>query len=170
MPPRHWLFKSEPDVFGWDHLVAAPGETTAWDGVRNYQARNLLRDEIKVGDLGFFYHSRASPPCVVGIVEVVRAGYPDPTQFDPSAKYYDPKSDPEAPRWYVVDVRALRKLARPVALGELKAEPSLENMMVTQKGARLSVQPVTAEEWAQVIALSEAPAQGRPSSRGQATS
>lgn len=157
MARRYWLFKSEPDVFGWDHLIASPGRTTPWDGVRNYQARNLLRDEIAKGDWGFFYHSRTHPPHIVGTVEVTRSGYPDPTQHDPSAKYYDPKSDPEDPRWFVVDVRAKAKLKRIVSLPELKATPDLESMMVTRKGARLSVQPVTKEEWDLVMALSKSP-------------
>jgi predicted RNA-binding protein with PUA-like domain len=152
---KYWLFKSEPDVFGWDDLLACPDQTTHWDGVRNYQARNILRDEIQEGDLGFFYHSRTNPPHVVGIVEVTRSGYPDPTQHDPSEKYYDPKSDPENPRWYVVDVKAKQKLKRPVPLPELKATPGLEHMKVVQKGARLSVQPVRPEEWEIVVAASE---------------
>ena len=151
MAKRYWLFKSEPDVFGWDHLEALPNQTTHWDGVRNYQARNLLRDEIKEGDLGFFYHSRTNPPHVVGVVEVTRSGYPDPTQHDPDAKYYDPKSDPENPRWYVVDVKAKKKLPRTVSLAELKETPGLEAMKLTQKGSRLSGQPVTPEEWAIVL-------------------
>lgn len=155
MPRKYWLFKSEPDVFGWDHLVACPNQTTHWDGVRNYQARNLLRDEIQVGDAGFFYHSRTNPPHLVGIVEVTRSGYPDPTQFDPDEKYYDPKATAEKPRWYVVDVKAVRKLSRIVPLAELKATPGLEEMGVTQKGARLSVQPVTPEEWSIVVQLLE---------------
>lgn len=153
MTQRCWLFKSEPDVFGWDHLVSGPNQTTHWDGVRNYQARNLLRDEIKKGDLGFFYHSRTKPPHIVGVVEVTSDGYPDPTQFDPSAKYYDPKSQPEAPRWYVVDVKAKSKFGRTISLDELKKTPGLEDMMVIQKGARLSVQPVTQVEWDTIIAL-----------------
>ncbi|MBX2810897.1 MAG: EVE domain-containing protein [Myxococcales bacterium] len=153
MARRYWLFKSEPDVFGWDHLRSCPDQTTHWDGVRNYQARNLLRDEIQEGDLGFFYHSRTTPPHIVGTVEVTRAGYPDPTQFDPKAKYFDPKSNPEAPRWYVVDVRAAKLLPRVVSLEELKQEQALSSMMVVQKGARLSVQPVTAREWEIVIQM-----------------
>lgn len=151
--PRHWLFKSEPDVFGWDHLLALPNQTSPWDGVRNYQARNLLRDEIQMGDLGFFYHSRTDPPHIIGLVEVTRAGYPDPTQHDPSAKYFDPKSDPAAPRWFAVDVKAKERLARPVSLAEMKADPALAAMRVVQKGSRLSVQPVLPGEWARVLEL-----------------
>lgn len=155
MARRYWLFKSEPDVFGWDHLMASPGQTTHWDGVRNYQARNLLRDEIREGDWGFFYHSRTNPPHIVGTVEVTRSGYPDPTQHDPEQKYYDPKSDPQNPRWYVVDVRAKSKLPRIIPLAELKQTPGLESMKLTQKGSRLSVQPVTPEEWDIVMAIAK---------------
>ena len=162
MPRRYWLFKSEPDVFGWDHLLASPDQTTLWDGVRNHQARNLLRDEIQPGDLGFFYHSRTDPPHIVGIVEVVRSGYPDPTQYDPNEKYYDPKAVPDQPRWYVVDVKAVRRLERRISLGELKETPALEGMMVVRKGARLSVQPVSQEHWDLVLAL----AARNPSSDG----
>lgn len=134
--------------------MASPKQTTHWDGVRNYTARNLLRDVIKKGDWGFFYHSRTKPPHVFGVVEVTRSGYPDPTQFDPGQKYFDPKSNPDDPRWYVVDVKAKQPLKRPVSLPELKGAPGLEEMMVTQKGARLSVQPVTKAEWDIVMALS----------------
>ena len=153
MARRYWLFKSEPDVFGWSHLLQSPDKTTPWDGVRNYQARNLLRDKIQVGDRGFFYHSRTKPPHIVGVVEITRSGYPDVTQFDPKAKYYDPKANPDEPRWFVVDVRAVAALARPVDLTELKDTPGLESMVVIQKGARLSVQPVTEEEWEIVLRL-----------------
>lgn len=158
MARRYWLFKSEPDVFGWNHLLACPDQTDHWDGVRNYQARNLLRDEIKKGDWGFFYHSRTNPPHIVGTVEITRGGYPDPTQFDTEQKYYDPKSDPKNPRWFVVDVKAKKKLARTISLAELKEAPGLEEMRVTQKGSRLSVQPVTKEEWDVVMALAKSPA------------
>lgn len=144
---QYWLFKSEPDVFGWDHLVACPKKTTPWDGVRNYQARNLLRDEIQKGDFGFFYHSRVNPPGIVGTVKVVRSGYPDPTQHNPEEKYYDPKSDPNNPRWFVVDVQAQERFQHPVALPVLKETAGLESMMVIRKGARLSVQPVSQSEW-----------------------
>ncbi|MCA9539305.1 MAG: EVE domain-containing protein, partial [Myxococcales bacterium] len=139
MARRHWLFKSEPDVYGFAHLLAEPDRTTLWDGVRNYQARNLLRDEVQVGDLVLFYHSQSDPPHVAGVCEVVRAGYPDPTQFDPASKYHDEKATPAAPRWFVVDVRAVAPLMRPVALAELKADPRLEGLLVIRKGQRLSV-------------------------------
>ena len=158
MSRRYWLFKTEPDVFGWDHLLACPSETTPWDGVRNYQARNLLRDEIKVGDLGFFYHSRVNPPHIAGVVEVTRSGYPDPTQFDPKEKYFDPKSSPDAPRWFVVDVQACYRLIRTVSLPELKEAPELQDMKLVQRGSRLSVQPVRPKEWEAVLARAKIPA------------
>ncbi|MGD2018758.1 MAG: EVE domain-containing protein, partial [Planctomycetota bacterium] len=104
--PSYWLMKSEPDVYSYAHLEAAPERTTLWDGVRNYQARNMMRDEMKVGDLVLYYHSNTKPPGVVGVARVVREGYPDPTQFDPKDSHFDPKSDPENPRWYVVDIQA----------------------------------------------------------------
>ena len=155
MPPRkrYWLVKSEPDVFSFDDLWKAPKRTTHWDGVRNYQARNLLRDEMRVGDGVLYYHSNADPPGVAGVAQVARAGYPDPTQFDPADAHYDPKSNPDDPRWYVVDVRAVQKLPRFVPLGELKAHPKLASMVVVQRASRLSVQPVSAEEWRSVLAL-----------------
>ena len=123
MPKRYWLMKTEPDVFGLSHLKRCKNKTTIWDGVRNYQARNLLRDDIQVGDGVLFYHSRVNPPEVVALAKVVRAGYPDPTQFDPKEKYYDPKSDPENPRWFAVDVQLDRELKRPVTLPEIKETP-----------------------------------------------
>ena len=151
--PRRWLFKSEPDVFSIDDLAAAPDRTTFWDGVRNYQARNLLRDDIQPGDGVLYYHSGANPPHVAGVAEVVRGGYPDPTQFDPASPYHDPGSSADEPRWYCVDVRFVERFARPVTLAELKAAPALSAMMVTQRGARLSVQPVTEKEWAAVLKM-----------------
>jgi predicted RNA-binding protein with PUA-like domain len=150
---NHWLFKSEPDAFGYDDLEARPGKTEPWDGVRNYQARNFMRDDAKVGDLVLFYHSRCDPPHVAGIAEVASEPYPDPTQFDPDSKYFDPKSTPEEPRWFLVDVRAVRKLERPVSLAELKANPALSEMVVTQKGSRLSIQPVREDEYREVLAM-----------------
>jgi len=150
---NHWLFKSEPDVFGIDDLAARPKRTEPWDGVRNYQARNMMRDQMAVGDLAFFYHSNCKEPGIVGIMEVVRAGYPDPTAFDPEAKYYDPKSDPDKPRWYLVDVRFVRKFGRTITLEELKADPSLEGMPLVRRGNRLSVMPVSPEQWEHILSL-----------------
>jgi predicted RNA-binding protein with PUA-like domain len=145
--------KSEPDVFGLADLARSPAQTTRWDGVRNYQARNLLRDEIRVGDRVLFYHSRADPPAVVGTARVVCAGYPDPTQFDRRSKYHDPASLPEAPRWYAVDIRLEEEFSRPVTLPELRRIPGLEQMVLLRKGSRLSVQPVRPEEWKIVLRL-----------------
>jgi predicted RNA-binding protein with PUA-like domain len=154
---HHWLVKSEPETFSWNDLWKAPRRTTGWDGVRNYQARNMLRDEMKKGDLVFFYHSSTDPNAIVGICEVARDGYPDPSQFDRGAKYFDPKSDPDEPRWYMVDLRAREPLARPVTLAELRGAPGLEGMTLLKKGSRLSVQPVTADEWKAVLAIAETP-------------
>jgi predicted RNA-binding protein with PUA-like domain len=150
---RYWLLKSEPAVFSFDDLVAAPGRTTAWEGVRNYQARNFLRDDVHVGDLVLFYHSSAAPPAVAGVATIVRAAYPDPTQFDAASDHHDPGSDPAAPRWLAVDVAAVAALPEPVPIATLKAQPELAAMAVVQRGQRLSVQPVTAAEFATVLRL-----------------
>jgi predicted RNA-binding protein with PUA-like domain len=151
---RHWLLKSEPDVFGIDDLAAAPGRTTHWDGVRNYQARNFMRDEMKRGDLAFFYHSSCAEPAIVGIVKVVKAGYPDHTAFDSRDPHYDPGSNPDAPRWYMVDVKLERKLKRPITLVELKqhADAELAGFALLRRGNRLSVLPVSDEHWRFIIA------------------
>jgi predicted RNA-binding protein with PUA-like domain len=150
---RHWLLKTEPQAFSFDDLLAAPKRTTGWGGVRNYQARNLLRDELKKGDLALIYHSNADPPCVVGEAEVVREGYPDPTQFDAQDDHFDGKSPPEAPRWFQVDVRALRKLAKPVGLPTIRTTKALSSMALIQRGQRLSVQPVSPAEYKAILAL-----------------
>jgi predicted RNA-binding protein with PUA-like domain len=152
-PRRHWLVKSEPDAFSFDDLLASPDRTTGWSGVRNYQARNFMRDDMKKGDLVFFYHSSAEPTAIVGVAEVVREGYPDPTAFDPRDSHFDPKSKPDAPTWIMVDIRAVRKLARQVTLADLKAVQGLEGMVLLQRGSRLSVQPVSAQEWEIVYSL-----------------
>ena len=144
---RHWLVKTEPAVFSYDDLARSP-KPTVWDGVRNYQARNYLRDELKPGDLVLVYHSNAEPPAVVGLARVVREGHPDPTQFDPQDPHFDPKSTREAPRWFAVDLKAVAKLKRPLPLAELRQVPGLARMMLLQKGSRLSVQPVTGPELA----------------------
>jgi predicted RNA-binding protein with PUA-like domain len=151
--PRHWLVKSEPDRFSWDDLWRAPRRTTCWDGVRNYQARNMIRDQMRKGDLVFFYHSSTDPQAIVGIAEVTREGYPDHTAFDPREDHFDAKSDPDAPTWYMVDIRAREPLKRPVTLAELRRAPGLEGMTLLQKGSRLSVQPVSPEEWEIVYRL-----------------
>jgi len=152
---RYWLMKSEPDVFGIHDLERRPGGTEPWDGVRNYQARNFMRDDMQPGDGVLFYHSNSDPPGVAGLAEVVRAGYPDPTAFDPAHIHYDAKSDPASPRWFMVDVRHLHTFARLIPLEELRRTPGLEDMAVVRKGQRLSVQPVTAAEWEIVRALGE---------------
>lgn len=150
---NYWLFKSEPDVFGIDHLKAMPGQTEHWDGIRNYQARNMLRDDIRPGDQVFFYHSNCKEPAIVGIMEVTREGYPDHTAFDPEQHYYDPKSDPGNPRWYMVDVKFVRDLKRPVTLQELKQLPELEEMPLVRRGNRLSIMPVSKEHWELILDL-----------------
>jgi predicted RNA-binding protein with PUA-like domain len=153
MARRYWLMKSEPEVFSIQDLARAKDQTTFWDGVRNYQARNLLRDEVKRGDGVLYYHSNADPPAVAGTATVVREGYPDPTQFDPKSDYHDPGARPDEPRWYAVDVKLDEIFARPVGLDELRTIPSLRGMVLLQKGSRLSVQPVTADEWKVVTKL-----------------
>lgn len=147
MPARqYWLVKSEPDVFSYDDLAAAPGGTTHWDGVRNYAARNHLRAMHK-GDLVLYYHSMGSPTAVVGVAEVVREAYPDHTALDPNDPHFDPKSRKEEPTWFMVDLKAVKKLPRPITLEEIKQTKGLENMALVRIG-RLSVSPVTAREFA----------------------
>ena len=155
---RYWLLKSEPESFSFDDLLASPRRTSGWDGVRNYQARNFMRDDMKKGDLAFFYHSSVDPSQIVGIAEVVRESYPDHTAFDADDSHFDPKSKPDAPTWMMVDIRAVRPLAKPLALGDLRGVKGLESMVLLQKGSRLSVQPVTAAEWAIVCKLGGVPA------------
>ena len=142
MATQYWLFKSEPHVFSIDGLRDAPDSTTYWDGVRNYQARNFLRDQIKVGDKVLYYHSNCDEIGIVGTAEVVREGYPDHTALDPESHYHDPKASQEKPIWYMVDIKWQQKFKRTVTLQELKAEPALGEMKVVQRGQRLSVQPV----------------------------
>ena len=149
--PRHWLMKSEPEVFSIEDLERVG--RAPWDGVRNYQARNFLRDVMRPGDLALFYHSNAAPPGVVGVARVAGPARPDPTALDPGHDGYDPKSDPAAPRWFLVDVDFVARLPRPVTLDALKAEPALKDMLVVQRGQRLSVQPVTPAEFARVLAM-----------------
>ena len=139
--------KSEPSVFGIDNLAACPKQTTHWDGVRNYQARNMMRDQMKPGDLAFFYHSNCKEPGIVGVMEVVREGYPDFTAFDPDSQYFDPKSSPDKPRWFMVDVKLAGKFDRTISLSELKSYPELEGFKLLQRGNRLSVMPVEAQHW-----------------------
>lgn len=147
MPARrnYWLMKSEPDAYSWDDLVR--DKRTHWDGVRNYQARNLMRDEFGEGDGVLYYHSNAKPMCIAGIAKVVKAGYPDPSAFDKKSKYFDPDSDPDDPTWICVDIAPVRAFPEPITRDQLKAEPKLAEMMVLQRGARLSVQPVSSAHW-----------------------
>jgi predicted RNA-binding protein with PUA-like domain len=148
----YWLFKTEPGCFSLDDLKARPNMTEHWDGVRNYQARNFLRDSIKVGDRVLFYHSNIPEPAVVGISEVVREGYPDFTALDPTSEHFDPKSSPDNPIWHMVDVRYLEPLPRPVTLEQIKANPLLASMPLVKR-SRLSIQPVTAEEWRIILTM-----------------
>jgi predicted RNA-binding protein with PUA-like domain len=150
-----WLFKSEPSCFSIDDLSKRPKQTAAWDGVRNYQVRNMLRDEIKPGDQVFFYHSSCTPPGIAGVVEVVKAGYPDHTAWDIHSDHFDPGSTPENPRWYMVDVKLIEKFPRLITLEEIKRQPQLKNMLILRKGNRLSITPVTKEEWKAVRSLAE---------------
>jgi Uncharacterized conserved protein len=151
--------ESEPDAFGIDDLAARPSQTEPWDGVRNYQARNMMRDAMRVGDTVFFYHSNTKVPGIVGIAEVVREGYPDHTAFDPDAKYYDPKSDPGNPRWFMVDLKYVRHLRRTITLTELRAlgqrdpDGPLADFPLVRRGNRLSIMPVTAAQWALILSL-----------------
>ncbi len=150
--PRFWLFKSEPEVYSFSDLER--DRRTHWEGVRNYQARNLLRDDVQEGDGVLFYHSNAKPLAIAGVAKVVKAGYPDHTATDPDAKYFDAKSDPEDPRWFMVDVVPVARFDPPVLRGDLMGVKELEEMLLLQRGSRLSVQPVTAKEWKKVLSLS----------------
>jgi predicted RNA-binding protein with PUA-like domain len=152
---RYWLMKSEPDEFSIDDLVRAPKQTTAWFGVRNYQARNFMRDGMKPGDRAFFYHSSCPEPGIAGVVEVSAPAHPDPTQFDPKSDYYDAKSTREAPRWMCVDVKLVEK-TRLVPLAELREHPALADMVILRRGNRLSITPVTPGEWKAVVKLAGA--------------
>lgn len=149
----YWLMKSEPDVFGINDLCNKPGQTEHWDGVRNYQARNMMRDNMKLGDQAFFYHSNCDQPGIVGIMEVVKEGYPDHTAFDPEDIHFDPKSDPAKPRWMMIDIKYVRALSRTITLKELKLYPELSGMALLRKGNRLSVMPVSGKEWQFILSL-----------------
>jgi predicted RNA-binding protein with PUA-like domain len=149
---RYWLVKSEPSAFSFDDLLRAPNRTTYWDGVRNFAARNFLRDGMKVGDRVFFYHSMANPQAIVGICEVVREGYPDPTALDATHPHYDADSNPDAPTWFMVDVRAIGQFTRPVTLPEIKARKELADMALLRIG-RLSVTPVRPAEWDTIVEM-----------------
>jgi predicted RNA-binding protein with PUA-like domain len=151
---QYWLFKSEPESYGIHHLER--DGRTGWEGVRNYQARNFLRDQVRVGDRVLFYHSNADPTGVAGVAEVVRAGYVDPLAFVPGHKYHDPKSEPDSPTWYTVDIAFVERFPGVVTLAALKSTPGLERMLVIQRGSRLSIQPVSRDEYQTVVRLAKA--------------
>lgn len=153
---KYWLMKSEPDVYSLDDLRVDEGQTTYWEGVRNYQARNMMRDDMRVGDGVLYYHSNAKPPGVAGLAEIVREGYPDFTSWDPEHHYFDPKSSEESPRWFMVDLRFVEQFADLVSLSELKEEADLDGLGVIRKGNRLSVQPVSAEHYDHIVAMGRA--------------
>lgn len=152
---NYWLMKTEPSTFGIDDLARRPKKTSAWDGVRNYQARNMLRDDFRKGDRAFLYHSSTDEVGIAGIMKVVRTAYPDPTQFDRRSEYYDPASSRENPRWYVVDVQLERRLKRVITLDELRTHASreLEGMVLLRRGNRLSITPISAAHWAFILTL-----------------
>lgn len=150
-----WLFKSEPDSYSIDDLAREKKQTTFWNGVRNYQARNLLRDEMKVGDRVLFYHSSTDPPAIVGLAKIVKAGYPDHTALDPESDYYDEKATAENPRWYMVDIQLERKFDKPLALEQLRGIAALKGMELLRRGSRLSVQPVTKTEFDAILKLAD---------------
>ncbi len=150
---NYWLMKSEPSEFSIDDLKNRPDKTEPWDGVRNYQARNMMRDQMKKGELVFFYHSNCDVPGIVGTMTVHKEGYPDHTAFDPEDKHYDPKSDPDNPRWFYVDVKYKRKFKRTISLAEMREHKALKDMKLLQKGNRLSIMPITKKEWDYILKL-----------------
>lgn len=151
----YWLFKSEPTSYSFADLLAEPRRTTGWDGVRNYQAHNFLRDQVKPGDGVLFYHSSADPPCIAGIAEVVKPAHPDPTAFDPNDSHYDPKSNRANPTWFQVSIRAVRAIDPPLGLPLLSSTPALKGMELLRKGSRLSIQPVREAEWKTILGLAK---------------
>lgn len=153
MAVKYWLMKTEPSTYSIDDLAKDKKKTTCWEGVRNYQARNLLRDEVKLGDRVLFYHSACKEPAVVGTAVVVRPGYPDKFAFDRKSKYYDAKSDPDYPTWYMVDIKLDKKFAEPVTLAALRKRAALKEMVLLQKGSRLSVQPVKKKEFEAILKM-----------------
>ncbi len=150
---KYWLMKSEPNEFSIDDLKNMPKQTEHWDGVRNYQARNFMRDDMKIGDQVFFYHSNCDVPGIVGIAKIVKEAYPDFTAWDPNDKHYDPKTDPDNPRWMMVDIKFVRKFKETVSLKALKENPALKNMRLIQRGNRLSVMPVEKKEWNTILKM-----------------
>jgi predicted RNA-binding protein with PUA-like domain len=152
---RYWLFKSEPKSFSLNDLMAAKEQTTHWDGVRNYQARNMLRDEINIGDQAFFYHSNCTPPGIAGIVTITKAGYPDVTAWDKQDAHFDPKTNKEHPTWFMVDVRFQKKFPQFISLDMLKSHPQLSSLKILQKGNRLSITPLTEHEWTTILKIAD---------------
>ena len=150
---NYWLMKSEPTEFSIDDLFNMPKQTEHWDGVRNYQARNMMRDDMKIGDRIFFYHSNCDEPGIVGISEVVRESYPDFLAFDPNDKHYDPKSDPDKPRWFMVDVKFVEKFPRTLSLKELKLKEEIQDLALVRRGNRLSIMPVSPQQWDFILSL-----------------
>jgi len=153
MQNKFWLLKSEPSEFSIDDLEKSKNQTTYWDGIRNYQARNFIRDEIKNGDKVLFYHSSTEPNTIVGICEIVKEAYPDHTQFDPKHVHYDPKADKKNPTWFMFDIKFVKKLTKPVTLDQIKTNPKLKSMKLLQRGQRLSVMPVTKEELDEILTM-----------------
>jgi len=153
MAKKYWLFKSEPSEFSWEDLKKCKNQTIFWDGVRNYQARNFLRDEVKKGDGVLFYQSSTEPLTVVGNCEVVKEGYPDHTQFDSKNDHYDPKADKNNPTWFMVDIKLKKEFNKSVNLDSIKTNPKLKNMKLIQRGQRLSIQPVTKDEWDEILKM-----------------
>ncbi|MFI4937092.1 MAG: EVE domain-containing protein [Candidatus Berkiellales bacterium] len=155
MKKQYWLLKTEPSTFSIDDLCRAKNQTTSWEGVRNYKARNFLRDGMKVGDLAFFYHSSCKVPAIVGIVQITRAGYPDPSAFNPASPYYDPKTSRDHPRWFMVDVKFKEQLDPPFPLSAIKELSHLGSLALIQKGNRLSVIPITSQQWQAILSAAK---------------
>lgn len=151
---NYWLLKSEPDTFSYNDLVSAPDRRTIWDGVRNYQARNLLRDEVCEGDLIFFYHSSCKQPAIAGICRAIRTGIADPSQFDPASPYFDPKASADKPRWITIEVEAVSALHPPISLQQMRADGALQGMVLLNR-SRLSVQPVSAQAWQHILSMTQ---------------
>ena len=155
MAKKYWLVKSEPEAFSIEDLKKSKNKTTYWDGVRNYQARNYLRDEMKKGDGVLFYHSNTEPNEIVGVCEVVKEGYPDHTPFDPDSHHFFPSANPENPVWFMVDIKLVKEFKTPVVLNEIKENSKLKNMKLLQRGNRLSVMPVAMDEWDEILKMGE---------------
>jgi predicted RNA-binding protein with PUA-like domain len=149
---KYWLLKTEPTTYSWEDLKKEKNRTTSWEGIRNYQARNYIRDEMRIGNLAFLYHSLQKPPSIVGIVEIVKNAYPDHFAYEPGHKYFDPKSKPDNPTWFMVDIRALHDLSEPVSIDELKKIPDLKDLVLLNN-TRLSVQPIQKAEWDLIIKM-----------------